>query len=105
MFRYGNAETVTKYWTCLICHKELKCQKGIIIQHLLNVHAMELIDYERQYMDPRDQVIFHISSMLQYTIAALCVIDKNFPSFLLGGRCHNFYRYRYRTSDFEVIPR
>jgi hypothetical protein len=54
--RYGNAETVTKYWTCLVCHKELKCQKGIIIQHLLNVHSLELIDYERQYMDASDQV-------------------------------------------------
>ena len=53
---YGNAETVTRYWTCLICNKELKCQKGIIIQHLLNVHSMELVDYERQYMDAGDQV-------------------------------------------------
>jgi len=54
---YGNAETVTRYWTCLICNKELKCQKGIIIQHLLNVHSMELVDYERQYMDAGDQVV------------------------------------------------
>lgn len=54
---YGNAETVTRYWTCLICNKELKCQKGIIIQHLLNVHQMELVDYERQYMDAGDQVV------------------------------------------------
>ena len=55
--RYGVAETVTRYWTCLICNKELKCQKGIIIQHLLNVHSMELVDYERQYMDAGDQVV------------------------------------------------
>jgi predicted transcriptional regulator/uncharacterized C2H2 Zn-finger protein len=55
--RYGTAETITRYWTCLICNKELKCQKGIIIQHLLNVHAMELVDYERQYMDAGDQVV------------------------------------------------
>ena len=55
--QYGNAETVTRYWTCLICNKELKCQKGIIIQHLLNVHQMELVDYERQYMDAGDQVV------------------------------------------------
>ena len=55
--RWGNAETITKYWTCLICQKELKCQKGIIIQHLLNVHTMELVDYERQYMDAGDQVV------------------------------------------------
>jgi len=55
--RYGGAETITKYWTCLICNKELKCQKGIIIQHLLNVHSMELVDYERQYMDAGDQVV------------------------------------------------
>ena len=54
---YGPAETVTRYWTCLICNKELKCQKGIIIQHLLNVHSMELVDYERQYMDAGDQVV------------------------------------------------
>ena len=54
---YGNAETITRYWTCLICNKELKCQKGIIIQHLLNVHSMELVDYERQYMDAGDQVV------------------------------------------------
>jgi hypothetical protein len=52
---------VTKYWTCLVCHKELKCQKGIIIQHLLNVHTMELIDYERQYLDPSDQVYYTYS--------------------------------------------
>ena len=55
--QYGMAETVTRYWTCLICNKELKCQKGIIIQHLLNVHSMELVDYERQYMDAGDQVV------------------------------------------------
>merc|ERR1712218_80982 len=55
--QYGLAETVTRYWTCLICNKELKCQKGIIIQHLLNVHSMELVDYERQYMDAGDQVV------------------------------------------------
>merc|ERR1719400_451236 len=55
--RYGTAETITRYWTCLICNKELKCQKGIIIQHLLNVHSMELVDYERQYMDAGDQVV------------------------------------------------
>ena len=54
---HGSAETITRYWTCLICNKELKCQKGIIIQHLLNVHAMELVDYERQYMDAGDQVV------------------------------------------------
>merc|ERR1712106_293703 len=54
---YGGAETITKYWTCLICNKELKCQKGIIIQHLLNVHSMELVDYERQHMDAGDQVV------------------------------------------------
>ncbi len=40
LLRYGNAETITKYWSCLICAKELKCQKGIIIQHLLNVHTL-----------------------------------------------------------------
>ena len=40
IFRYGCAETITKYWSCLICAKELKCQKGIIIQHLLNVHTL-----------------------------------------------------------------
>merc|ERR1719507_1603009 len=55
--QYGVAETITRYWTCLICNKELKCQKGIIIQHLLNVHSMELVDYERQYMDAGDQVV------------------------------------------------
>ena len=57
IFRFGGAETITKYWTCLICRKELKCQKGIIIQHLLNVHQLELVDYERTHMDAGDQVV------------------------------------------------